>query len=223
VTINRVLAIGAHPDDVEILCGGTMARYACAGAAVTICSITNGDPDAVAEGSATARARAEEARRAASLIDAAFISLGFRDGDLDAGDRCARERLIEVVCQVSPDVVFTHYPNDYHPDHVAASALVLAATYMNANVPPVFYMDTLAGVGVAPEDYVDVTGVYQLKLNMVREHQSQLDRDGQDLDFIDLVETTAKFRGYQCGVRYAEAFCPVRRWLRQTPAVLLPA
>lgn len=75
-------------------------------------------------------------------------------------------------------------------------------------IPPVYYMDTLAGIGFVPEEYVDITKVFDLKVEMLSKHQSQLrymqERDGVDL--LDYMATAAKYRGYQCGVRYAEGF-----------------
>ena len=108
-------------------------------------------------------------------------------------------------------------------DHVNTSTLVFDATFWAAvksfegspdespvhdRIPPVYYMDTVAGIGFIPEEYVDITDVFDLKVEMLSKHQSQLtymmERD--KLDMLDYMTTAAKYRGYQCGVRYAEGF-----------------
>ncbi|HZT95667.1 MAG TPA: PIG-L deacetylase family protein [Chloroflexota bacterium] len=233
----RVLAVTAHPDDVEILCAGTLARYAQAGNDVTICNATSGD-----RGSFTlsmkdiGRVRDEEARLSAGVIGARYICLGFHDCGLVASDLEARTRFIDLFREVRPDVVLTHHPDDYHADHQAVSRLVQDASFM-AGVPlletaapnfdhsvPVIYMDTLAGLNFTPEEFVDITAVIGLKREMLAKHQSQvrwtMEHDG--IDLVEFMETMGRFRGIQCGARFAEAFVPKRVWLRTARERLLP-
>src|SRR5512146_2572771 len=119
----RVLAIGAHPDDVEFLCGGTLCRYRDAGHQVTVGIATNGDqghyeiaPTELAE------VRHKEAEKAATLLGAELIWLGIHDEFLfdDAPTRLA---FIEMVRRSKADVVFAHDPLDYHQDHRVVAAL----------------------------------------------------------------------------------------------------
>lgn len=233
----RVLAIGAHPDDVEILCAGTMAKYVAAGTRVVLATATNGNrgginmmPDDLS------KLRKGEAARAAHLIGAEYRCLDFDDCGLDGGSLAARMRFIDLIRETMPEVVFTHSPNDYHADHIATSKLTFEATFA-ASVPlvetalpaadsilPVFYMDTLAGIGFTPEQYVDVSHVFDQKREMLAQHKSQVEwmRIHDDLDLLDFMETMTKFRGYQSRVRYAEAFVPAHAWLRESAVRLLP-
>ncbi|MDQ7859411.1 MAG: PIG-L family deacetylase, partial [Armatimonadota bacterium] len=231
-----VLAVGAHPDDVEILAAGTLARYAAAGAKVTICCATAGElGHAAADVATRAAARLAEARAAAAHIGARLICLELPDGGV-ADTPETRRRAADAVRAAEADLVITHAPHDYHPDHRATSAIVFAATFIASSpqlvtgsppvrrAPPLFYMDTIAGIGFVPEEYVDITEVMDTKRAMLREHRSQLDwlRARAGVDVLELMEVTARFRGFACGARYAEGFRREGTWLRQGTGRLLP-
>jgi len=121
----RILAIGAHPDDLELLAAGTLARYAKSGHDVAMCVLTDGDLGSDnLDGPTTARVRRAEAADAAAEIGADLHLLGEPDGFLfDSPD--VRRGVVEVFRQARPDVVVTHSPQDYHPDHRMASQIVL--------------------------------------------------------------------------------------------------
>jgi LmbE family N-acetylglucosaminyl deacetylase len=231
-----VLAVGAHPDDVEILAAGTLARYAAAGARVTICCVTAGElGHPAADAAERGAARLAEARAAAAHIGAALICLGLPDGGV-ADTPEARLRAIDAVREAAADLVITHDPADYHPDHRAASGLVFAATFVASSAqvvtahppirraPPLFYMDTIAGIGFAPDEYVDITSTMDAKRAMLAEHRSQMDwlRARAGIDAMDLIEVVARFRGGACGVRHAEGFRRAGTWLREGTSRLLP-
>ena len=97
------------------------------------------------------------------------------------------------------------------------------AAFMHA-FPPIFYMDTLAGVDFQPEHYVDITDQIEIKLQALDRHESQtkwmLEHD--HIDFCEMVRTCSKYRGYQCGVQYAEGFIPCRAYPRMPVNGLLP-
>lgn len=92
-----------------------------------------------------------------------------------------------------------------------ASLMLLINNPAYGKISPIYYMDTLAGVNFLPAEYVDISEHIEAKLNALNCHQSQikwmLEHDG--IDFLDFVRTVSKFRGLQCGVKYAEEF---RRW-----------
>ena len=85
---------------------------------------------------------------------------------------------------------------------------------------PTFFMDSLAGVDFNPTHYVDITGQIEMKLKALEMHESQikwmLDHDG--IDFVDMIRTCSRYRGYQCGVAYAEGFRPYNPSQHQAPA-----
>src|SRR4029453_11948111 len=125
----RILAVGAHPDDLEILCAGTLAKYRARGDTVFMCHVSNGDkghyiipPDELT------RIRRDEARAAAAVIEAECVEMDFRDMEIHDSD-ATRRRFIDMLRAAPPDVVITHHPDDYHTDHKATSALTIEASF----------------------------------------------------------------------------------------------
>ena len=233
----KVLAIGAHPDDLEILCGGTLARYAREGAEVTMCSVANGNRGSfVHSREEIAAIRAREAAASAELLGSRYVTLGVGDTELNAADETQRLAVTELIRSVDPDVVITHYNQDYMPDHNEVSNLVEAAIFF-ATVPlyetdsaptvavaPLYFMDTLGGVGFVPTEYVDISDVHQTKLDALGCHESQvgwlLEHDGTDT--LGNTRISDLYRGNQCGVKAAEGFRQSLRYLRLRTSRLLP-
>ena len=232
----RVAALGAHPDDLEILCGGTLVRLARAGGVVSMVVLTDGaaghktiGPDELRE------MRREEARRAAEMIGARAVWLGLPDESL-FDNAPTRLLVVEALRQAQPDLILTHHPKDYHPDHRAASHLAFSASFLATLpsirsesrplpvVPPLAYFDTLAGVDFVPQEYVDITEHIGDKLELFGCHRSQVAwmSDHDSVDMYDLITTVAKLRGYQCGVGYAEGFVWEESWPRRRAHRLLP-
>ncbi len=232
----RVLAVGAHPDDLEILCAGTLAKYSAQGAKVFMAHLCNGnmggrniDPDKLA------KIRAKEAKSAAKVIGAE--PLGPIAGDLDLySTREMRVEVIDIIRYAKPEVILTHNKNDYMPDHVITSELVFDASF-TATLPnyktkhkvyepivPIYYFDTPACVGFEPTDYVDITKYFNVKKKMLAYHKSQLTwiKGHHTSDAVELLETMAKLRGLQCGVKYAEAFHKAQLWGKIKPKNYLP-
>ena len=235
----NVLAVGANPDDVEFLCAGTLAACARRGDRISIAYLTQGDKGAsAASPGEIAAVRRREAEAAAALIGARLTALGIPDGEVEV-TLSLRRRVVEVIRSEQPDFIITHYPFDYMSDHNATSRLVFEASFWAGSRhfsgdpgsapahslrPPVYYMDTVGGLGFLPQEYVDISPVMDLKTAMLSEHGSQLaymkERDG--LDFLDCMRTAARYRGYQCGVEYAEGFVPERVYPSLSPRRLLP-
>lgn len=183
----RILAVGAHPDDIEINCGGTLALYAQAGHHVMMAYATNGE-----KGHRTippqelAIIREKEARAAAAVIGAEVFWLGFPDGDLFY-DRETRLDFVDMIRHAKPDIILTHWGETYHPDHIATSQLVCGASYISTvphfkteheahtQVPKIYYMDVYYGAAVEASEYVDITTVHEQKKEMLAAHASQLD------------------------------------------------
>lgn len=233
----RILAVGCHPDDVEIACSGTLAKCVRRGDTVIVCHASSGNlghviipPDELT------KIRAEEARRAGALAGIEVIWGGFDDLEIFDNNKASRDKMVDVIKYAQPDVIITHDPNDYMPDHVAVSRLVFdasfAATLPNyaskfsdpASLVPIYYMDTLAGVGFNPTDYVDISDEIDLKIKMLECHESQLVwmREHDGIDFADMVRTCSRYRGYQCGAEYAEGFRQCQVYLKGTTKRLLP-
>ena len=232
----RVLAVGAHPDDLELLCGGTLAKYADQGHKVIMAHLCSGSRGGTnIEPEELARIRCNEAKTAAKLIAAEV--LGPITGDLDLyTTEQMRIKTVDLIRQAKPDVIFTHSPNDYMPDHVITSQLIFDASFSatvplyktnnpaHENITPIFYMDTVAGVDFQPTEYVDISDHIETKKKMFLCHQSQLQwiEDHHQAEPTDMLETVAKFRGVQCGATYAEAFKRLNVWGRLKTDRLLP-
>lgn len=233
----NVLAIGCHPDDIEIGCAGTLAKCAARGDNVTVCHVANGNlghevilPDELRT------MRKAEAEKAGSLTGIRVLSCDVGDLMVYEGNKQQRDLVTDVIRSVSPDMIITHAPNDYMPDHVAVSRLVFDATFCasvphyqtqaggKAAITPLYYMDNLAGVNFIPTEYVDISDYLDLKMEMLECHVSQMKwmREHDGIDFAEFVKVCARYRGLQCGVLFAEAFTQCLAWPKIVPARLLP-
>jgi len=226
----RVLAIGAHPDDLECHCGGTLARYVAEGHEVVMCHASVGDHGADGELAAQlAATRTEEARRAAAIAGAQHATLDFSDGGI-RGDDAEQRRAVEfLVREVAPNLVITHSAADYHPDHRELHRLVLDAVHLASNprrgapapaLPehvPIYFMETDASLRFEPTEWVDITTTVDAKRRMAECHASEL-----DAGYVEQVLARSAYRGFQCGVPHAEGFEPFPVWLRVRPYRLLP-
>lgn len=217
----RVLAASAHPDDLEILCAGSLVRLARAGHEVVMCHATVGNLGSHEETAEDLpRMRVDEARAAARIIGAEHRTLGWRDYEINASDPTHRLEVVELIRQVKPDVVVTHDPNDYQTDHTEMSRLVFDATLYaslpllktrskaHTPVPPVYYMDPVHGLGGTPSFFVDISSEIDRKEQALLQHKSQivfLEELGSG-DIVDAMRTLARLRGYQSGVAFAEGF-----------------
>ena len=233
----RVMAIGAHPDDLEILCAGTLARYVAEGHQVTMCHIARGDRGSYEHTREEITAiRDAEARAAAEVVGAAYQALDVADGEIDSSNEGQRVRVTEAIRLARPDVVLAHSANDYMTDHVEASRLAFDASFLATlplyetasphlpEVPALVYMETVTGNDFVPVEFVDISAHIETKLTALGRHQSQLrwlaDHDG--VDMLDQIRTVSRYRGLQCGVEYAEGFIPCNVWLRARTMRVLP-
>ena len=234
----RVLAIGCHPDDLEIACYGTLAKYAKLGHEVFVCHIANGNLGHVEIMQDELRAiRLQEAENAAKIIGAKHYSIDIGDLYVTAENDTLVNRLAAVVRDIQPELIITHNDHDYMNDHMQTYYATLRASFaaslahydLTATTPPtpvcpIYHMDPVTGTGFIPTEYVDISDTIELKLEAMACHKSQIDwmRDHDHIDFLDLVRTCSKVRGYQSGVAYAEGFRPNHNYLRMTTKRLLP-
>lgn len=233
----RVLAVGAHPDDLEFQIGGTLAKYAARGDTVVMAVATNGDI-----GSAThtmdeiAAIRKQEALDSAALIGAELIWMNYHDEFFFYNEE-TRRHMIEVMRHAEPDVVLGHWTNDYHPDHslsgmaardariMTAVPLIVTASKHLSKIPVHFFYDTLAGIDFTPEVYVDVTDTFETKRQMLACHKSQnawISDVFEGRSIAQMMEVQTAFRGLQAGVRYAEGFRALETFPRARDYRLLP-
>jgi LmbE family N-acetylglucosaminyl deacetylase len=226
----RILAIHAHPDDVEILAGGTVALLAASGNAITIVTMTPGDcGSAELDPEAIAAVRRAEGAAAAAIIGAEYRCAEFRDLAIFSDDR-SRRRVVEALRQTRPDLILTSSPVDYMCDHEATSSLVrdacFAAPARNYStgdprpaaplgaIPHLYFMDPIGGVDrderpVAPDFYVNVAATFETKCAMLAAHKSQREwlrkHHGMD-NYIEQMEQWSRAAGARAGVELAEGF-----------------
>lgn len=238
--VMKVLAIGAHPDDCEVFCGGTLAKYSARGDKVVMVSVTNGEigsRNLPAEEISAIRRKEGEA--AAKVIGAEYIWMGYKDQHFIITEE-ARCDFIDLIRSVQPDVIFTHYPDLlFVSDHTLIGLLVNEAVpktvtpnFKTKNpsiekVPSVYFWDTLAGIKFQPEDYVDITDFMKTKLKMVYCHKSQdewtsFHTGGKSGGVFGNTELLSRFRGMQCMAEYAEGFIKAKNMGRLRAGTLLP-
>ena len=125
----RILMIGAHPDDCEFSTAGVAIKYRQLGHTVMFVSMTNGDAGHhEISGFKLTQIRKNEANQAAAITGIKSKVLDIQDGRLEA-DLRTREKLISLIREFKPDLIFTHRTNDYHPDHRNTAILVQDSAY----------------------------------------------------------------------------------------------
>ena len=222
----RILAVGAHPDDLELCCAGTLAKYASAGHTIGIAIMTDGATgSSYIPGEELIEIRHREAEKSASIIGAEFFWIGLPDGKLEYNVD-ARMALNKVVRTFKPDMIITHNPEDYISDHRITSKHVVDVGLWahvgplipelegTEKVPSIAFMDTLAGVNFIPERYIDISEYFEIKKRMLACHESQQAwlHDYGSIDYMETIEVCCRYRGIQSGVRYAEGFRIWQGW-----------
>jgi LmbE family N-acetylglucosaminyl deacetylase len=195
----RVLAIGAHPDDIELGCGATLLAHRAAGDTITLLVMTTGE-----QGPQDAQSRVSEQEEAAAFLGASLLWGGFEDGLVPDGHRAIRA-IEKAAAAAQPDVVYTHAPRDTHQDHRATAAATLAAA---RRAPRILCYESPTSIEFVSGFYVDVAGLVEAKLDLIRCHMSQVLKNG--LVDLEAVEAQARFRGFTGRVRQAESFEPAR-------------
>lgn len=176
-----VLAVGAHPDDVEIGVGGTLAAHHAAGDQLVILTLSGGSVGGEAS------IRQAEAQRAADTVGAELVHLDFEDTFLDPAEGVITA-VEKVVAQVQPDLIYTHTPHDRHQDHRAVNESVQIAARQVAGLW--CYQSPSSTVAFQPNRFVDITGFVDKKLEMLAAYASQGHRDYMQPD---LVRATARY------------------------------
>lgn len=191
----RVLAVGAHPDDIELGCAGALLRHAQAGDEVTMLVMTSGENGPQGE-----RPRVVEQERAAEVLGAELLWGGFSDGYIPAG-RESVSKVDSIVRYTGAEIIYTHAPLDTHQDHVATARAAIAA---GRKVARVLCFQSPTTTSFNPVMFVDIDETLAGKVAALSAHHSQV----QKCDLVDLeaVEAGARFWGFRAGVAMAEPF-----------------
>jgi N-acetylglucosamine malate deacetylase 1 len=224
----RLLAAMAHPDDAEILIGGTLFRLKSLGWEIGIATMTSGDcGSSTGASEEISRARLAEAKAAAHHLGAWYGCAGMMDVEIFANAENLR-RVVELMRRFDPDVVIAHSPADYMVDHEEASRLARGACFALSmplyqtrqiapaaaikSTPALYYADPVEGVDamgerVLPHFYVDITGTLENKLEMLSFHRSQRDwlraHHGVD-EYLEQARRWGALYGRESGCNYAE-------------------
>jgi LmbE family N-acetylglucosaminyl deacetylase len=202
----NILAIGPHPDDIEIGCSGALIKYAQRGHDIFLLIITKGEKGGDPE------IRYEEQIKAAEIIGARDVFWGgFTDTELlDRGNEIIH--LVELyIKRIQPDFIFVNFYDDTHQDHRAVNRSVLSAARYVRNV--MFY-EVPTTNNFTPNIFVDIGSVFELKLEALKAHGSQVMKTNiPGLSIIDIARSSAHFRGVQGRIPLAEGFLPERLFI----------
>ena len=217
-----LLAIAAHRDDVELTCGGTLAKAARSGHRVGIIDLTQGEMGTRGD----AATRAAEAERAAKTLGVAIrVNAGLRDAHLE-NDEASRKKVVALIRRAKPRVVILPFPVGRHPDHRIASEIGRDACYLaglakyapstdvEAHRPyKLLYALTYREDPVKPTFVVDISDVFETKMQAIRCYSSQFEGakaagevypTGQDL--YELIRVQSAHYGSLIRRRYGEPF-----------------
>ena len=210
----NILALFAHPDDVEIEVGGTLLKYKQAGHKIFIALTTSGNTGSneIESREEIASTRESEQLAAAKYLDAEVMFLRYEDESLfDTPE--TREAVLTAIRWADPDIIFTHNPRDYSTDHNMTARLVTEVLLTTggklhpAALPPIEKKPMVFFVG--NKCFVDITEQIDTKMAMICCHQSQigwLREFHPEADFTDRQKVADRVRGMWAGVQYAEGF-----------------
>lgn len=234
-----IVSIAAHQDDIELGCLGTLIKYQQRGGCrITNVTLTNGDKgsqhDPTMPYAEVSKVRVAEADAVAAALGGRHICLGYPDEYLVVCEDNIN-RVVDILREAQADLVFAPPPVDYQTDHTAASTIAFQAVMLAGvktiftdhqpleKYPVLYYMDAITGMEFQPTVYVDITAVFERKLEVLQLHKSQMknmERSGWDL--VKYARVVNAFRGMQCSVEYAEGFRPCLGWPRVQPGCPLP-
>ncbi|MDO9549079.1 MAG: PIG-L deacetylase family protein [Candidatus Marinimicrobia bacterium] len=202
----NILAIGAHPDDIEIGCGGTLAKYASYGHNIFMFIATDGNAGGIG------KIRKKEQVNAAKILNVKDIFWG---GYIDTEMEVHKEAIMKVediINKTQPDSIFINYSDDTHQDHRHIAAITNSATRYIRNV---LLYETPTTQNFQPNVFVDIGRQFlDIKMESLKAHESQIDKTNiMGVSILELAQSAAHFRGVQARVAFAEAFQSLRLFI----------
>lgn len=196
----NILVIGAHPDDFEFGCGGTLIKMS-KNAKLFALIMTKG------EVGGDANVRYKEQIEVCKYLKAKLFWGEYKDTKIEL-NKSLIDKIEKIIHKTKPDLIFTHYPKDTHQDHRNLSEATITATRYIRNV--LFY-ETPSSIDFSPTVFMDIGDIIEEKLYLLKLHASQVNATRvKGLSIIEAATSTAIFRGYQNRVKYAEGFVPLR-------------
>jgi LmbE family N-acetylglucosaminyl deacetylase len=201
----NILAIGAHPDDIEYGCAGTLIKYADRGHSIYLMVLTRGE-----EGGAGDE-RHREQYAAAEMMGADQVFWGdYYDTQLPLSKELI-DGIEEVLIEVKPHLILVNYGDDTHQDHRILSQATMSATRYVRNV---LFFEGPTTQNFNPQVFVDVTDTLERKFQVLEAHSSQIMKTNiEDMSIVEFARANATFRGIQGRVKFAEAFSPLRLFI----------
>jgi len=193
----NIIVFSPHPDDAEVLVGGTIAKYAEKGHDVLIVVVTIPNQE---------EKRKEESRESAAILGARLTIL-----DLDPYELAFNRRLVQIFDDIMkdfpPDIIYTSWIHESHQDHVTVSKATIAAARKNAC--SLYMYEQALPSGLTPytfkaQAFVDISDTVETKIKSVLAHTSQVQNFSEQ--WIQVIRARATYRGFQINVKYAEAF-----------------
>jgi len=217
----KVMAIAAHPDDIEIFMFGLLAAFQKRGDEIILCVATDGSAGKIKLNSDLEKIRQQESIEGLRKLGTPNF-LHLQDGNL-AGSKNGFQQVKDFIYKIEPDLIITHDPFDYHPDHRALSKYVTDAIGFKC---PTIFCETLMGINFVPEIYVDITDFFLLKKEAILAHKSQ-----NSEKFYNAIKLANRFRSAQCNApekNYAEVyrtsktfpFTDLRNIIPNTPKII---
>jgi LmbE family N-acetylglucosaminyl deacetylase len=201
----QIVCVGAHPGDPEFGCGGTMAKYSNAGHAVTFLYLTRGEAsDPTKTYAQMADIRTKEAATSCKILNATPMFAGQVDGNTVL-DKTRNEEMTKMILSLKPDIVFTQWPIDAHPDHQVTGLLPLTAWVRADRKFHLYFYEVNTGsetMSFTPTDYVDISAVREQKMQAIFAHKTQ----DPITTYNDYFKPLEEFRGLEAGVKAAEGF-----------------
>lgn len=219
-----ILAIGAHPDDVELGCGGTLAKFISQGKKVAIVDLTEGELGT----RGTNETRAKEAKRASNILGVmARENLGMKDGFLSNTEEY-QMRIVKMVRKYQPEIIFANAIDDRHPDHAKAAKLVSDACFLSGLIKietvdtdetqpvwrPKHIFNYIQWKSIKPDFVVDISDFMDKKIEACLAYETQFYNPNSEepmtpistKDFLESLTYRAQDLGRLSGVSYAEGF-----------------
>lgn len=201
----NILSIGAHPDDIEIGCGGSLCKFAQAGQDIYMMVMTLGGRGGARE------QRKEEQIRSKNILGAKEVFFeNFEDTRLPLGEELIAS-IEGVIKKVNPEYIFVNYKEDTHQDHRALAKATISAT---RNVRNVLFYEGPTSHDFTPNVFVDITSVIHKKMASLEAHASQVMKTNiEEVSIIEIAKSAARFRGVQGRAQFAEGFVSQRLFL----------
>jgi len=201
----NILAIGAHPDDIEFGCGGALIKYTQKDHRLFLLVMTGGGLG----GSSSVRTREQEA--SGKILGAEKIYWGGHKDTHLVVDIDLIGKIETVIAEVKPDFIFCNFPDDTHQDHRHLSQAIMSATRYIRNV---LFFEGPTTQNFNPQVFVDISDTLDRKVEALQAHHSQVMKTNiEDLSIVEVARSSANFRGIQGRVKYAEAFHSLRLFI----------